>query len=238
MPVQAQKFPDNPENDVRNTGKAILIHVNFGAQVPGSDLAARFGENGNLGGGAEWISAANLLLGLEGHYIFGGKVKDDPLAILRTPEGDIIGNNQLVADIALRERGYYFGGMIGKLFTFSEKRSGIRLSLGAGWLQHRIRIQDNTNSVVQVSGEYAKGYDRLTGGLALNQFIGWQHLGAMRRSNWYIGLEFNQGFTKSLRSWDYSEMRRLDGKRTDLRFGIRVGWTLPLYLSGAEKIYY
>ncbi|MBK6932322.1 MAG: hypothetical protein IPH12_16270 [Saprospirales bacterium] len=179
-----------------------------------------------------------MLLGLEGHYIFGGKVKDDPLAILRTPEGDIIGNNQLVADIALRERGYYFGGMIGKLFTFSEKRSGIRLSLGAGWLQHRIRIQDNTNSVVQVSGEYAKGYDRLTGGLALNQFIGWQHLGAMRRSNWYIGLEFNQGFTKSLRSWDYSEMRRLDGKRTDLRFGIRVGWTLPLYLSGAEKIYY
>jgi hypothetical protein len=160
------------------------------------------------------------------------------LAILRTPEGDIIGSDQAVADVALRERGYYIGGMLGKLFTFGEKRSGIRLTLGAGMLQHWIRLQDNSSSVAQITGAYRKGYDRRTGGLMLQQFIGWQHLSANRRANWFIGLEFNQGFTNSLRSWDFTEMRKLDEKRTDLRFGIRVGWTLPFYLSGAEEIYY
>ncbi len=237
--ARAQKFPEHPEHtDPRNTGNALLVHLNAGLHLPAGTLADRFGTDGNAGGALEYITPGNLLFGIDGYYLFGGDVKEDPLAILRTPEGDIIGNNQLVADVALRERGYYLGGLIGKLFTLGEKRSGIRITLGAGMLRHKIRLQDNTSSVVQITGDYAKGYDRLTGGLALNQFIGWQHLGANRRANWYIGLEFNQGFTKSLRDWDFTEMRKLDGNRKDLRFGIRLGWTLPFYLSGAEKLYY
>jgi len=237
--VQAQKFPEHPETvEGRNKGAAVLVHLNFGAHLPGVDMSDRFGQDGSFGGSLEFATGNNFFFGAEGHYFFGGKVKEDPLAILRTPEGDLIGNNQLVADVLLRERGYYFGGALGKLFTFGAKRSGIRLTLGAGWLQHKIRLQDNSQSVGQIAGEYAKGYDRLSGGFALNQFLGWQHLGANRRSNWCVGLEFNQGFTKSLRDWDFTEMRKLDGRRRDLRFGIRVGWTLPFYLSGADKIYY
>ena len=237
--VQAQKFPEHPErSEAGNTNSAILTHLSFAVQLPGGDMGARFGMNGSLGGGAEWISAGNFVLGVDGHYFFGGNVKEDPLAILRTPEGNIIGNNQLVADIVLRERGFYIGGLVGKLFQIGRQRSGIRLTLGAGILQHKIRLQDNSNSVVQITGDYAKGYDRLTGGLALSQFIGWQHLSNNRRSNWYIGFALSQGFTQSRRSWDYSEMRKLDERRTDLQFGIRAGWTLPIYLSGAEKIEY
>lgn len=234
----AQKFPEHPEAARPNTGPAILTHFSVGLQLPAGDMADRFGANGNFGGGAEWISRNNFILGLEGHYIFGSKVKEDPLAILRTPEGDIIGGNQLVADVALRERGYYIGGLIGKLFPVGTERSGIRVSLGAGMLRHWIRLQDNSSSVPQITGDYAKGYDRLTGGLMLQQFVGWQHLSTNRRSNWMIGLEFGQGFTESLRSWDFTAMRKLDEKRTDLRFGLRLTWTLPFYMSGAENIYY
>jgi hypothetical protein len=132
----------------------------------------------------------------------------------------------------------YLGGMLGKLFTIKNERKGIRVSLGAGWLQHRIKIQDDENSLTQVTGEYRKGYDRLTGGLALNQFVGWQILGKMNRTNFMLGLEMNQGFTHTLRDWDFTERRKLDGKRVDLRFGIKMAWTLPFYMGRSEEIFY
>lgn len=234
----AQKFPDHPSGEPRNTGPAILFHVSAGTHLPGGDLAKRFGQDASIGGGLELITGNNFLLGAEGHFLFGQKVKEDPLTIIRTPEGDIIGTDQFIASVFLRERGFYVGGMIGKLFPAGKKRSGLRITAGAGMLRHKIRLQDDSQSVNAISGDYAKGYDRLTGGLALNQFIGWQHLAANRRANWFIGLEFSQGFTKSLRDWDFSEMRKLEGSRTDLRFGIRAAWTLPFYVGNAEKIYY
>ncbi|MCK6692863.1 MAG: hypothetical protein L6Q97_12250 [Thermoanaerobaculia bacterium] len=234
----AQKFPEHLSEEPRNTGPAILFHVGAGTHLPGGDLADRFGQDASVGGGLELITGNHFLLGAEGHFLFGQKVKEDPLAIIRTPQGDIIGTNQYIASVVLRERGYYLGGMIGKLFPIGKKRSGLRITAGAGVLRHKIRLQDDSQSVNAIAGDYAKGYDRLSGGFALNQFIGWQHLAANRRANWFIGLEFNQGFTKSLRDWDFAEMRKLEGSRTDLRFGIRAAWTLPFYVGNAEKIYY
>lgn len=234
----AQVMPEHPDDSERNKGNAILLHLTFGLHQPFGDMADRFGADGNFGIGLEYLTANNIILGVEGQYLFGPKVKEDPLAILRTPEGDIIGNDRTIASVVLRKRGYYLGGMVGKLFTFNEKRSGIRLTLGAGLLRHWIRIQDDNSSVTELTGDYKKGYDRLTGGLALNQFIGWQHLAANRRSNWLIGFEFNEGFTNTLRDWDFNDRRKLDDSRLDLRIGLRVAWTLPFYQGKAEEIYY
>ncbi|HNE28373.1 MAG TPA: hypothetical protein PLW66_04360 [Saprospiraceae bacterium] len=238
--AQAQRFREHPPaEEPRNKGNAILLHLSGGFQLPGGDLANRFGNNGGIGGGLEWISAGNWALGLETQLLFGQDVKEDPLKILRTPEGDIIGNDRTVASVSLRERGIYFGGEVGRLFTFKkDSRSGIRLTLGAGWLQHHIRVQDDTRTVTQLTGDYLKGYDRRCAGPAFNQFVGWQSLAANRRSNWMIGFEFNQGFTETRRDWDFNDMRRLDGKRIDLRFGIRATWTLPFYFGAPEKIFY
>lgn len=239
--ASAQKFREHPEHveeAVRNTGSAILGNLLFGVHLPGGDMADRFEADGDFGGAVEYLTANNFIFGVEGHYFFGPKVKEDPLAILRTPEGDIIGNDRLVASVVLRERGWYGGAKVGKLFAFNGKRSGIRLTLGAGMMRHKIRLQDDNNSVTQITGDYKKGYDRLTGGLALNQFLGWQHLSANRRSNWMAGFEFIEGFTKSLRDWDFTERRKLDGNRLDLRLGIRVAWTLPFYQGKADEIFY
>jgi hypothetical protein len=236
--LKAQKFPMHPEEMPVNDGKAILLNLALGGQKLGGDLGERFGTAGTLGGGLEFLTASNFILGAEGQFYFGNLVKEDPLDILRTPEGDIIGNNRAIASVVLRQRGFYTGMLVGKLFAFGPQRSGIRLTVGAGYTQHWIRIQDDTQSVTQLTGDYKKGYDRRTGGLALNEFIGWQHLSRSRRSNWILGFEFNQGFTKTLRDWDFSEMRKLDGKRLDLRFGLKAVWTLPFYPGKADKIYY
>lgn len=233
--ILAQKLPDS---EPRNKGKAILAHLTFGIHVPAGDMADRFGADGSFGSIVEYITTNNYFFGIEGSYLFGNKVKEDPLAILRTPEGGIIGNDRTIASVVLRERGFYVGGEVGKLFTFNEKRSGIRLSFGAGYLRHWIRIQDDNSTVTQLTGDYKKGYDRLTGGLALNQFVGWQQLAANRRSNWVVGIEINEGFTNTLRDWDFNDMKKLDKSRLDLRVGLRVAWTLPFYQAKSEEIFY
>ncbi len=237
--LSAQRYREHPQpEEARNKGKAILAHVSVGTHLLGGDLADRFGRDGAVGLGADWITANNLIFGLEGSYYFGNQVNEDPLAILRTTEGDLIGNDQLLATVALRQRGWYAGGLIGKLVTFNDSRSGLRLTLGAGMTRHKIRVQDEQSVMTQLTGDYLKGYDRLTGGLALQQFVGWQNLAKNRRANWMIGFEFNQGFTNSLRDWDFTERRKLDGNRIDLRFGIRASWTIPFYIGGAENIFY
>ncbi len=232
------QFPEHPETERRNVGRALLWSAKGGFHLPGGHLCRRFGPFGSLGGSIEWLAENNLVLGLEGHYYFSAPVKEDPLTILRTPEGDLIGRDQFLADVQLSGRGYYIGGAIGYLFARPNTRSGLRITAGVGAVRHKIRVQDNENTLVQVQGEYAKGYDRLTGGMALSQFIGWQHLGPTRRSNWFVGLEFTQAFTRSLREWDFSAMGKLEGSRTDLLWGLRLGWTLPFYQTPADKIYY
>lgn len=237
--VSAQKkFREHPDNEPRNKGKAIFIHLTFGVHSPQADMGQRFGVDQNFGGVVEFLTANNFFFGGEGQFFFSNTVKEDPLAILRTPEGDIIGNNRALASLTLRERGIYAGGHVGRIFTFGENRSGIRVSLGAGILRHWIRLQDDLNSVTEITGDYKKGYDRLTQGFALNQVIAWQHIGKNRRINFFAGLEFNEGFTNTLRDWDFSEMRKLDEARKDVRVGIRVGWALPLYMAKSEEIYY
>lgn len=234
-----RKFSDHPEpEEPRNKGKAIMIHVSAGIQLPGADLADRFGFNGVYGGGLDFMTANNYFIGFEGQVISGQQVREDPLSILRTPEGYIIGNDRTLSRVGLREHGMYLGGTFGKLFTFSEERSGLRVSFGAGWLQHRIFIQDGENTLTQLFGDYSKGYDRLSGGVAFNQFIGWQKLGKLKRANFMIGFEFNQGFTESRRDWDFSERKKLEGRRVDLRFGIKAAWTMPFYIGNSSEIFY
>ncbi len=231
------------QNTELNKGHGILLNFTFGGQLPGSDLADRFGPNLSIGSGIEYLTEKNnLIFGLEGHYLFGSDVKEDVLASLRTPEGEIIGNDKSYADIQLRERGLYIGALVGKLFSVSEKnpRAGLRVALGAGLLQHKIRIQDDPfRAVPQLLDDYKKGYDRLTNGLALRQFIGYQILSANRRTNFYIGLECTQGFTQSRRDFNFDTRMQDTARRLDLLFGIHAAWVLPFYFGKtASEIYY
>lgn len=233
----------NAQDFAQNKGHAWLVKFNYAAQFPGGDLSSRFGNNSNLGTGIDFItSEGNWLFGLEGGFIFGSDVKTNVLEDLQGPSGNIIGSNGGAADIQLKQRGFYIGGLVGKILRFSSKnpRTGFRITLGAGLLQHKIRIQnDPQNDVPQLSNQYKKGYDRLTNGLALNQFIGYQVLGLNKRLNFYAGLEFTQGFTKSRRSFNFDTRSQDTENRVDLLFGIRIGWILPFYFGkGSDEIYY
>lgn len=231
------------QSDLQNKGTGILFKFGLGGQIPGGDLEDRFGANMNFGSGLEVITEkSNLLFGIEGYYLFGNTIKENSLASLLTPEGFIIAENGEYADIQPRERGFYLGAMIGKLFSLSKNnpRSGIRVTLGTGLLQHQIRIQDDpVRFVPQLSQAYKKGYDRLTNGLAINEFVGYQLLSANKRINFYLGFEFTQGFTQSRRDFDFDTRTADTQKRFDSLMGIRAGLILPFYVGkGVAEIYY
>ena len=223
---------------------APVIAVNFGfsSQFPIGELSERFGRNTNLGLGVDYISEkTNWIFGLEGHFLFGGNVKENVISGLRTVDGALIGNDRNFADIQLGQRGFYIGGLVGKLFSLSDfnKRSGIRFTIGTGLLQHKIRIQrDPEREVPQITGDYAKGYDRLTNGLAFNEFLGYQLLSKNRRLNFYFGAEFTQAFTRSRRTFDFDRMAADTEDRLDLLIGVRLGIVLPFYISNSDQIYY
>lgn len=230
------------EDSRPNEYGVLLANVVLGGHVPGGDLADRFQRNLFVGLGSEYITRKNLIFGLEGYMLFGNFVKEDILASLRNPDGFIVGNTRSYADIQLRERGLNIGGYVGKLFAVGKQRnrSGIRTTLGLTLFQHKVRIQDDPESFVPaLDKEYKKGYDQLSNGLALNEFIGYQFLAQNRRINFFAGIEMVQAFTKNRRSINFGSRESENESRLDLLFGLKFGWSLPFYIGQKpDEIYY
>ena len=228
-----------------NEGRAILVDINYGVALPGGDMADRFGVNFDAGLGVEMLRQNNWIFGFGGGFIFGNQVDDLVLKDLATEgEGFIIGSNATFADVNLRERGFHAEARLGKLIPLlkTNKRSGIRAVLGLGFLQHKIRLQEDPQSFVpQILGDFKKGYDRLSNGFMVSEFIGYQHLSRNKLINFYAGFELTQAFTQNRRDYDFATQQESDkSTRTDLLYGFKVGWILPFYISkkNAESIRY
>ena len=89
-----------------------------------------------------------------------------------------------------------------------------------------------------LEGEFVKGFDKLTNGLMIQECIGYQHMANNRRINYFVGLEFMQAFTESRRDINFDLGRKDDQKRFDMLLGLKVGWSLLIYRSAPDKVYY
>jgi hypothetical protein len=223
---------------------AFNINASFGAQMPAGDFAARFANSLGLGGGVEYVKIpSGWSYSLQVQYLFGQNVREDVLAKIRTTDGNIIGETNAYADVGLHLRGLYTGASVGKILKLHDNGNrfgGIRLALGVGWLNHHIRIQDNSQgSVPHLDVQYAKGYDRYTSGIALTQLVGYQIVSRDRTFNFFAGLEFTEGFTRNRRGFNFDTMLRDDLKRHDILYGVRVGWSIALFtnVNAAELEY-
>lgn len=216
------------------------IRVSFAPQLPGGNMVSRFGLNSNLGLHVDLKTRSSFLFGIEGNFLFGNKVKEDVLSILRTDDSAIIDQNGNYAKVLTLERGFivnaYGGYLIRKLSP--NPNSGILIKVGFGFMQHKIRIEHNKNPVPALEGEYVKGYDRLTNGWNISEFIGYQLLSNSKFINFFAGFEFVQGFTQSRRDWNTDQMKADNTKRIDLLSGLRIGWIIPLYKRAPKAFYY
>lgn len=217
-----------------------LLGINVSGQIPLFDMANRFGPNLNTGGTFMFKTKKNWLFGIESNYIFGTEIKEDVLKQLKNEIGNVTNNLGYPADIRVTERGFGVHLLTGKVFKTSEKNpnSGILVTFGIGYLQHKINIYDSEQKIAAVQGELVYGYDRLTAGFSLTQFIGYLFLSKNRLLNFYFGFENYQAFTKSIRKLNYDTGSLDEKQRLDALSGFRFGWVLPLYKKKPNDFYY
>jgi len=220
--------------------KCILVSPSFSLQVPGGDMANRFGTNSTVGVSVGLKNKKNWTFSLEGNFIFGTQIKETSIFSNLTVDGGfIVGSDGLYADIRAFQRGYTVFANVGKIIPYKgpNPNCGILLQAGVGFLQHKIRIEDKKNAVPALQGEYLQGYDRLTNGIALRQFIGYAYLGNKRLVNFFGGLEFVEGFTEGKRNFNFSTGLSDTGNRFDFMMGVKLGWIMPFYKQAPEKFY-
>lgn len=220
-----------------------MFYITYAYQFPGGDMVDRFGNNSSIGGGFQWKTNKNVIIGGEFLFLFGNKVKiaDDIMFNLKTNNGDIISMSGNFTNYAIFERGYYISGRVGKLIPVisPNENSGIVIIGSLGYLQHKIRIEVEKNTAPQLNGDYKKGYDRLAGGFSISQFIGYMHIGDNRLLNFFGGIEFYEAWTKPKRDVNFdTTIPDIVTKRFDFLIGLKVGWVIPIFQRLPEKHYY
>jgi hypothetical protein len=226
----------------QTVNNVMFLDFNYGVEFPAADFAERFGNSNSIGIGLERASIKQkVFAGIDGRYFFGNTVKEDVLTNLRSGDGNIIGIDQQLGDVHLKQRGFYVGGHIGKIFSTGKHDftlTGIRTQVGLGLLQHKIRVQDNFKTIAALNKKYLPGYDRLTNGAALQIGLGYQYDHPV--NNWHIRImgDMIAAKTKSRRDFDYATGGPMDDNRTDIMFGLNLSYIVTISRSNKEEFIY
>ncbi len=229
------------QSTVDSSDFILFFDINVGYDMPAADMSNRFGMNSIVGAGFNIKTRQNWTFGCSYNYFFGDDVKNENvyLSSILISEGVIIDGNGQYAEINLMERGWDAFLKFGKVFPFSKNRnSGIWINSGLGLLQHKILINNPLNLAPQIKGDYKKGYDKLSNGFALNQFVGYVWINKKNIFNTYAGFEITAAWTENRRSWDYILAKKFEEKRFDVIFGIKAGWIIPIFKRSPDPFYY
>ncbi len=220
----------------------FIPNFSFAYQFPGGDIQKEYGSNSTIGGGFFKKLKNNLIFSADFNYLFGGNVKNEKeiLSMVLTQSGHIIDGNGTYALYTVNERGFTLNARFGKILNILRynPNSGLMIMGGLGYIQHFTKVDSQYRTAPQISGDYAKGYDHLRGGIAVNEFIGYFFMSNTRVLNFYGGFEFFQTFTKSKRDYLLDTMGPDDKKYKDLFFGFRVGWMIPIFRRVPKEYYY
>src|SRR5690606_34613418 len=173
-------------------------------------LQTRTGFFYTIGGSVINKTASQWLFGVEGYFFNGGIIKEkDHLKNLINSSGGITAQDGLNADMNRYFRGWSVMGQFGRLFPVGKPNmnSGFFILFGAGYIQHKIRTEIRQNNVWQLQKPYNKGYDRLSGGFNLSQFVGYQYINNRKTLTFFLGVEMNEGLVKSYRKFNYDTQR-------------------------------
>lgn len=219
---------------------APLVCIHFAGQTPSGDMVKRFGNNMLVGASFKYKTNKNFVYGIEFNYLYGKTVKEDVTKQLKSPEGNVIDNAGNPADLRITERGAHLNLQFGKLFALNRRNrnSGLLISVSAGVLQHKINLYDAQQRIASVKGELKYGYDRLSFGFAVSEFVGYMFLSKNHLANFYVGFETIQAKTHSLRKLSYDTGLRDTQQRLDILSGLKFGWVLPLYKRQPNDYYY
>ncbi|MBL4592376.1 MAG: hypothetical protein JKX68_01005 [Flavobacteriales bacterium] len=242
------------KKEVKDTAFTIpMINISYARQWSTSDMADRFGSNHNIGGSFMVKTKKNWIYGFKGNFLWGADVKKNTILDdigSRLPyyneDGDFDGEEILVIDndgvptaIHLGQRGSSFFLLGGKMFNklALNKNSGFIVYGGFGMLQHKISIKFKGN-IASLTDEHKKGYDRFSLGFAVNGFAGYLFMSKNRLLNFFGGFDYTQGWTKSLRKFNYDTQETDTKLNTNILYGFRLGWIIRLNKRQSQEYYY
>ena len=220
-----------------------MIGVHYGANWTAGDLYQRYGFMNHIGILAGYKTSRNVFLGMDANFIFGNQVKTKGLFDqLVDSYGNITDVNGDIAKVLVYSRGVnvnFSAGFILPILSPNEN-SGIFIHGGVGYLLHRLRVETQDQVIPQLELDYKKGYDRLTIGPNLHQFIGYSFLANGGFYNFYGGLYIQEGFTKNKRTvfFDQPDDPVSTDLRVDIQYGVKIGWQIPFYKRQPKDFYY
>lgn len=216
---------------------AWMVGVGYAPLVPLADMAERFDLTSSLGISFGHKSKNNIYISGEVDYLFGAAVKENVLVNITDRNGQLPVYTGGFYPPELLLRGLTAFVTVGKVIALNENNSGsgLRLDLGVGYMQHRIAMPGTLESVPQVSGDYADGYDRFTSGFALREAVSYHFLNKRGTVCFSIGLEFTQGFTRGQRNFQFDIREGYDRPRSDFLLGPRITWYLPIFHYSGDK---
>jgi hypothetical protein len=219
----------------------VLIGMHYKASLTAGDMADRWGFNNQIGLDLTNKYKNNMTVGLNAGFIFGNQLRQPEIfAGLLNEFGTITGTAGTPADILFLMRGvvgHVSAGYVWNRFG-NNPNSGFWFSGGLGYMMHKIRIESLYDNVPQLQGDYKKGYDKLTMGVSSRQFIGYLYQADARLVKFYAGLEFIQGVTQNVRTYNFDTGGREDELRFDVMYGLKFGLVMPISQRTRGEYYY
>lgn len=226
--------------------KGFILNGNGAFDLPAADMAKRFGYSYRVGPAILYKTDHNWIFGVKFDFILGNTIKEDSLMInirdkystYNTHVYEFLNGSGERVGIPIYERGYAVGVSAGKVIPFKEQHpdNGLMLLTSAGFIQHKIDIFDRDKTVQQLIGNNLKGYDRLTNGAFLEEYAGYTYFARNGLLNFTIGLDCLVGFTQGRRDYLYDVMRPDNKQRTDILYGVRGGWFIPIFKKKSEEL--
>lgn len=236
-----EKEPKKKKEKKFDASSAVLIAPNYTAQFPYGNMKDRFGFNSLFGLHITYKTDRNWLIGGEAAFLYGADVKESyVITKIATTTNQYISQNNDLIRINPQEQGFIVKLTAGKIIPFHKKYpdAGLLTMTSFGFLYHKIALNVREASLPQFSKVYRQGYDRMTYGPVLSQFIGGVFMMRKKYASGYIGATFDIAFTQGQRNYDFYLMAPLKDKRIDMFVGLKLGWIIPVFLQTSEKEFY
>jgi hypothetical protein len=78
----------------------------------------------------------------------------------------------------------------------------------------------------------------MSNGLMLNQYVGYYLFGNKHFVNFRGGIELQEAFTKSRRSFNYDVATVDKTQRFDMMITLKISWNLPIFEKPPRRFYY
>jgi len=217
-----------------------IFGLNYKANFAGGDFAKRWGFTNTIGGNADFKLKNGLTFGVDGGFMFGSQFKQlEIFDNVVNSFGTITSQGGTTAIVLFLMRGWNVNTTVGYVFNQlgHNANSGLWINAGVGFLSHKIRVETQEDQVVNLEGDYLKGYDHLTMGFNTKQFVGYLFQHDKRFLNFYIGVEFIQGFTRNIRNYNFHTKGPENELQLDMINSVKVGWMIPIYKRQVQDFY-